>query len=99
MEKRTPHYKLQLIKQAVAEQRFLFTQVARAGALDLGLESEDQALAVISNLTSRDFYKSMTDYADHTTWQDVYRPLVGSKQAYIKLKLQANLLIVSFKEK
>ena len=31
-------------------------------------------LAVVMALTATDFYKSMTTYADHTIWQDVYRP-------------------------
>lgn len=99
MEKRTPHFKLPLIKLAVIERRYRFTRVALEGALDLGLESTEQALAVITKLASADFYKSMTTYADHTVWQDVYRPQVNGRQAYIKLTLLGALLIVSFKEK
>ncbi|WP_412548120.1 type II toxin-antitoxin system MqsR family toxin [Pseudomonas sp. PDM22] len=64
-----------------------------------GLESTEQVLAVITGLTSADFYKSMTTYADHSIWQDVYRPWVNGRQAYVKLTLQGDLLIVSFKEK
>lgn len=56
-------------------------------------------LAVISALSSRDFFKSMTTYADHTTWQDVYRPDTEFGQVYLKFTLVADLLIVSFKEK
>lgn len=56
-------------------------------------------LAVISALSSRDFFKSMTTYADHTTWQDVYRPETEFGQVYLKFTLVADLLIVSFKEK
>ncbi|MCY1361417.1 mRNA interferase toxin MqsR [compost metagenome] len=99
MEKRTPHFRLPLVRLALAERRYRFTRVALEGALDLGLESEEEALAVVGALTSRDFYKSMTTYADHTLWQDVYRPYVNGRQAYIKLTLVADLLIVSFKEK
>jgi len=55
--------------------------------------------AVISNLNSRDFFKSMTTYADHTTWQDVYLPDPPFGQVYLKFTLVADLLIVSFKEK
>ncbi|MDT4829098.1 mRNA interferase MqsR [compost metagenome] len=56
-------------------------------------------LAVIDALTSRDFFKSMTTYADHTNWQDVYRPETEFGQVYLKFTLVADLLIVSFKEK
>ena len=38
-----------------------------------GLELSDM-LAVVITLTPTDFYKSMTTHADHTVWQDVYRP-------------------------
>ncbi len=35
-------------------------------------------LAVISALSRRDVFKNMTTDADHTTWQDVYRPIPNS---------------------
>jgi motility quorum-sensing regulator/GCU-specific mRNA interferase toxin len=38
----------------------------------MGLTSREM-LAAIAALTRRDFYKSMTIYADHRIWQDVYR--------------------------
>lgn len=98
MEKRNPHFKLALVKQAVAEQRYRFTRVALEGGSELGMDVADM-LAVISALTNRDFFKSMTTYADHTTWQDVYRPNTEFGQVYLKFTLVADLLIVSFKEK
>jgi len=30
-----------------------------------------------------DFYKSMTTYADHTIWQDVYRPRTIHGSVYL----------------
>lgn len=98
MEKRKPHFKLELVKQAVAEQRYRFTRVALEGGAELGMEVADM-LSVIGTLTSRDFFKSMTTYADHTNWQDVYRPESEFGQVYLKFTLVADLLIVSFKEK
>lgn len=98
MEKRKPHFKLELVKQAVAERRYSFTRVALEGGAELGMEVNDM-LAVIGALNSRDFFKSMTTYADHTSWQDVYRPETEFGQVYLKFTLVADLLIVSFKEK
>ena len=98
MGKRKPHFKLELVKQAVAYQRYRFTRVALEGGAELGMELADM-LAVISALSSRDFFKSMTTYADHTSWQDVYRPDTEFGQVYLKFTLVADLLIVSFKEK
>lgn len=98
MEKRRPHFKLPLVKQAIVEQRYRFTRAALEGGSELGLD-EAGMLAVINALSSRDFFKSMTTYADHTAWQDVYRPFTEAGQVYLKFTLVADLLIVSFKEK
>jgi motility quorum-sensing regulator/GCU-specific mRNA interferase toxin len=98
MGKRKPHFKLALVKRAVVEQRYRFTRVALEGGAELGMEVADM-LAVIDALGSRDFFKSMTTYADPTNWQDVYRPETEFGQVYLKFTLVADLLIVSFKEK
>lgn len=50
-------------------------------------------------LTPADFYKSMTTHADHRIWQDVYRTrIAGGVEAYLKLTVIDDVLIVSFKE-
>ena len=55
-------------------------------------------LAVVLALKPADFYKSMTTYADHTIWQDVYRPKTPTGDVYLKLTVIDDVLIVSFKE-
>jgi motility quorum-sensing regulator/GCU-specific mRNA interferase toxin len=55
-------------------------------------------IAVVASLTMKDFYKSMTTYADHTIWQDVYRPKTPAGDVYLKLTVVDDVLIVSFKE-
>ncbi len=42
--------------------------------------------------------KSMTAHADHTVWQDVYRPTTQVGAVYLKLTVIDDVLIVSFKE-
>lgn len=42
-------------------------------------------VCVDMSLTTADFYKSMTTYADHTIWQDVYRPRTVHGSVYPKL--------------
>jgi motility quorum-sensing regulator/GCU-specific mRNA interferase toxin len=54
--------------------------------------------AVVMALTPADFYKSMTTHADHTVWQDVYRPRSQAGDVYLKLTVIDDVLIVSFKE-
>jgi motility quorum-sensing regulator/GCU-specific mRNA interferase toxin len=49
--------------------------------------------------SSADFYKSMTTHADHRIWQDVYHAKIASRaEAYLKLTVIDDVLIVSFKE-
>lgn len=97
MEKRTPHCKLSVVKALVGAGKVRTTQAARSGANDLDLDLPDM-LAVVMALTSTDFYKSMTTHADHTIWQDVYRPRTQAGDVYLKLTVICDVLIVSFKE-
>jgi motility quorum-sensing regulator/GCU-specific mRNA interferase toxin len=97
MEKSTPHCKLSITKTLVEAGQVRATHSARLGAAALGLELCDM-LAVINALTPADFYKSMTTYADHTVWQDVYRPSTQAGDVYLKLTVIHDVLIVSFKE-
>ena len=97
MEKRTPHSKLSVVKGLVQAGKVRTTQTARVGATALGFAFTDM-LDVITALTPADFFKSMTTHADHTVWQDVYRPHTRAGDVYLKLTVIDDVLIVSFKE-
>lgn len=97
MEKYTPHSKLSAVKNLLKARKVRTTHAARVGANALGLNYAEM-LTVIMNLTTSDFYKSMTTYNDHTIWQDVYRPRIFAGDVYLKLTVVDDLLIVSFKE-
>jgi len=97
MEKRTPHCTLSRVKVLVEAGKVRTTQTARAGAVALGF-SFSEMLAVVMALKPADFYKSMTTYADHTIWQDVYRPKTRVGDVYLKLTVIDDVVIVSFKE-
>ena len=97
MEKRTPHCKLSVVKALVEAGKVRTTHAARTGANELGLGFSDM-LDVVMALTATDFHKSMTTHADHTTWQDVYRPTTQAGGVYLKLTVVDDVLIVSFKE-
>jgi motility quorum-sensing regulator / GCU-specific mRNA interferase toxin len=74
MEKRKPHFLLRDIKAAFADPAKLNRSFAsRQGADGLGMD--DQAVVnAIQALTTADFDKSMTSYANSQIWQDVYNP-------------------------
>ncbi|MGA8616881.1 MAG: type II toxin-antitoxin system MqsR family toxin [Xanthobacteraceae bacterium] len=100
MEKLKPHYPLGNIKAAFSSPLTLNrTFASRQGADDLGM-TDDEVVAVIQALASTDFEKSMTSYADHRVWQDVYKPTCGDTGLYVKFTIDAasNLLLISFKE-
>lgn len=97
MEKSTPHCKLSVIKALVEARKVGTTHAARVGADALGFDFSGM-LAVVSALAPTDFYKSMTTHADHTIWQDVYRPGTAAGDVYLKLTVIDDVLIVSFKE-
>ena len=97
MEKRVPHCKLAIVKALLDAGKVRATHSARLGATALGFEFSDM-LAVVRALAPSDFYKSMTTHADHTVWQDVYRPSTQAGDVYLKLTVIDDVLIVSFKE-
>ncbi|NVZ18504.1 type II toxin-antitoxin system MqsR family toxin [Pseudomonas costantinii] len=97
MEKKTPHCKLTTVKTLIESGKVRTTNSARVGADALNLDLSDM-LAVVMALNPMDFYKSMTTYADHTIWQDVYRPHTKAGNVYLKLTVIEDVLIVSFKE-
>jgi motility quorum-sensing regulator / GCU-specific mRNA interferase toxin len=100
VEKKTPHYDLPKIQSKVARSgAAAFTKTALDGGREMGLTTSEM-IGVITGLTRKQFYKSMTTYADHKVWQDVYHADTPvKKQAYIKLTLREGALVIQFKEK
>ncbi|MGS0891262.1 type II toxin-antitoxin system MqsR family toxin [Burkholderia stagnalis] len=97
MEKRTPHCKLCRVKTLVETGNVRLTASAVLGARQPGF-TEREAIGVVMSLAAADFHKSMTTYADHTIWQDVYRPRTVHGCVYMKLTVIDDVPIVSFKE-
>ena len=99
MEKRTPHYKLKIVQTLVEQGRVMATASAYRSACALDIHDMQGMCKVVLGLRSSDFYKSMTTHADHRIWQDVYHPeLANGVWAYLKLTVQEDVLIISFKE-
>jgi len=100
MEKYTPHYDLAVIK---ADVRRLgdqaFTSTAKATGRKLGFAIHEMK-EVVYQLQTRMLYKSMTTYADHRVWQDVYHISSHGMEIYIKVTYcpGGNPPVISFKE-
>ena len=97
MEKKSPHYKLAVVKAMVESGKVRSTLSALASGGALGFDF-DGVVGVVMALTPADFYKSMTTHADHRIWQDVYRPTTLAGEVYLKLTVIDDVIIVSFKE-
>ncbi len=99
MEKRIPHYDLARVQADVARLgAAAFTKAALDGGRAMGLTSAEM-LAVVASLSRQTFYKSITTYADHRIWQDVYHaPTPVRKDAYIKITMRDAALVIQFKE-
>jgi motility quorum-sensing regulator/GCU-specific mRNA interferase toxin len=100
VEKRAPHYALDSIKAAfTAEVSLRMTRTAQDTAFSLGLFLAD-VVRIIQGMTREQFYKSMTAFADHRTWQDVYHVPFEGLVLYVKFTTDAQgYLVISFKEK
>lgn len=101
MEKYTPHYDLAVIKADVRRLgKRAFTLAAKETGWHLGLDIHEMQ-EVIFELQNRMLYKSMTTYADHRVWQDVYHINSHGLEIYIKVTYCAagNPPVISFKKK
>lgn len=96
MEKFSPSYSLTEFKNS----DYGITITAKKTARDLGFDI-DGIDKVISTIERKHFYKSMTSYANHRIWQDVYHVPYGDLILYIKFtqNVVSEFTLLSFKEK
>lgn len=100
VEKRIPTYDLDGFRQEFCSTKALrMTRTAQNDVLQLGLSLQD-VVQVVQRMKRIHFYKSMTTYANHRIWQDVYHVPWSSLLLYVKLTVDdCGRLIVSMKEK
>ena len=96
LEKFNPSYNLTEFKNS----NFEITRTAYLTALDLGFRERD-IRKIVSTMELKHFYKSMTSYADHKIWQDVYHVPCGDLVLYVKFtkNVLSEFMLLSFKEK
>ena len=96
MEKFVPTYNLEEFKKS----DFKITTTAINTAEDLGFNKKS-VRKVISTMKHEHFYKSMTSYANHKIWQDVYHVPCGNLILYVKFtqNVISEFTLLSFKEK
>jgi motility quorum-sensing regulator/GCU-specific mRNA interferase toxin len=101
MEKLRPTFDLDAIKAALSSvERLAMTTSALRDALALGFD-RSSVVETIASIERRMFYKSMTTFADHRIWQDVYRVPARGMMLYVKFQADVvtEFTVMSFKEK
>lgn len=101
MEKKRPTYDLEAVKAVLGSiETLALMSSALRDASALGFDRNGIA-ATIQSMDRRMFYKSMTTFADHRLWQDVYH--VPAEGMVLYIKFQADVVteftLMSFKEK
>ena len=101
MEKQRPTYDLDAIKAVLGSiETLAMTSTALRDASTLGFDRAAVA-ETINGIDRRMFYKSMTTFADHRVWHDVYH--VPARDHLLYVKFQADVVteftVMSFKEK
>jgi motility quorum-sensing regulator/GCU-specific mRNA interferase toxin len=100
-EKRKPTYDLTAFKAAFSSaEKLRVTGTAIRSAAALGFDRQ-AIIDTIQTMERGHFYKSMTSYADHRVWQDVYHVPSDEGPLYVKFTADAvtEFLLLSFKEK
>lgn len=101
MEKRRPTYDLDAIKLAIGSVDTLaITTSALRDATMLGFD-RGGIVETITSIDRRMFFKSMTTFADHRVWQDVYHVPARGLQLYVKFQADVvtEFTVMSFKER
>jgi len=101
MEKRRPTYDLAAVQAVFAVPSALaITTSAFRDAVALGFNRAG-IIGVIQSMDRKMFFKSMTTFADHRVWQDVYH--VPADEMVLYVKFQADVVtefrVMAFKEK
>jgi motility quorum-sensing regulator / GCU-specific mRNA interferase toxin len=101
VEKRKPTYDLDAIKAALGTVETLAVTVsALRDDYDLGFDRAG-IVDLISSAERKMFVKSMTTFADHRAWQDVYN--IPARDLMLYVKFQADVVteftVMAFKEK
>jgi motility quorum-sensing regulator/GCU-specific mRNA interferase toxin len=100
-EKRKPTYDVETLKAAFASvDKLHATSTAIKGAAALGF-GRAEIVETIQAMRRPHFYKSMTSFGDHRTWQDVYHVPSAAGLLYVKFTAHVvtEFLLLSFKEK
>jgi motility quorum-sensing regulator / GCU-specific mRNA interferase toxin len=94
-----PTYPLDLIKGLIKDGSCYITGTALDDAGELGFDEEDIKDCVVNHLAPTHFEKTMPSHHDPKLMQDVYNITYQSVRVYVKLQVNGDAVVISFKQK
>lgn len=74
------------------------TKLAMDTAVALGFDEEDVYDCIVNHLAETHFYKAMESEKKPGLMQDVYRITYQNQHIYLKLQVNVDAVVISFKE-
>lgn len=91
-------YPLALVKGLMADGAWVLTTSALDTALELGFDVDDVYDCVVAHLQDSHFYKTMESEKKPGLMQDAYYITYEGHRLYVKLQVNVQAVVVSFKE-
>jgi len=92
-----PTYPLTLVKGLINDGSWVLTAVAEDDAMALGFDQDDVRDCICNHLSETHFYKTMPSEKNPKLMQDVYHITYENQPLYVKLQVNLNAVVISFK--
>ena len=93
-----PTHSLSLIKGLMKDGSWYLTEAALDSITELSFDEEDVYDCIVSQLQDTHFYKTMPATGKAGLMQDVYHITYETKRLYVKLQVNVDAIVISFKE-
>ena len=93
-----PTYPLSSIKGLMKDGSWQLTLSAQDTILELDFDDQDVYDCIVNHLEDTHFYKTMPSELKPDLMQDVYRITYSEKRIYLKLQVNVDAIVISFKE-
>ena len=92
-----PTYPLAQIKGLIGDGSWIIRESALDAALEMGFDEEDIIDCVVKYLEETHFYKTMPAEKNPNLMQDVYHITYQGQRVYVKLQVNVEAVVISFK--
>ena len=93
-----PSYSLAQVKGLMKDGGWILRESALDTAVELGFDQDDVYDCVVNHIEETHFYKTMESEKKKGLMQDVYHITYQEQRLYVKLQVNVQAVVVSFKE-